>query len=83
MGDAPSSSEYAEINRRIYERREEVKHMIGDENSKRLDELEELYTKSSDETAAAAFQYGFRIATLFMVEVFTGDNKFAAQKTGH
>jgi len=66
----PFTPERTETEQKIQRAKEYFRRELSTENYKRLDELETLYTESSDFENIYYFKHGFTLGALIMVEVF-------------
>ena len=71
----PTDPEYRPMNQKISEEIDYFTSKMSEEDGKRFDKLDELFSRSSYMYATASFIYGFRLATLIMIEVYNGKGK--------
>ena len=71
----PKGKPYRSVNNTIETEKEYIKSKLSEGAHKRFEELDVLYRQSSSIEAEASFIYGFRLGTMLMVEVFTGEEK--------
>ncbi len=67
----PKTPEYKEANKDINKEKAFFKQILSEEEYKRLEVLENMYTNTSDIESADAFSYGFRLGLLIMIDVFS------------
>lgn len=68
-------SDYRPLNRKIREEKESLKRKLSEEDIKRLSQLEDMYTHSITMEETETFIYGFKLASLLMIEIFTGEGE--------
>ena len=72
--------EYYPVNEKISEEIDYFTAKLSGEDSKRFEELDQLFSRSSYMHGTASFVYGFRLATLIMVEVFDGNGPMTSHE---
>jgi len=63
--------EYLTVHSKISGEREYFKQKLSEEDGKRLEEFDNLYSRTNSMDSEASFLYGFRLGAMLMVEVFT------------
>ena len=67
--------DYRDTHRKISEETKYFTAEMCEENRQRFDDLQSLYNHSSFLHGTESFIHGFRLATLIMIEVYTGKGK--------
>lgn len=71
----PKDKAYRSVSNTIGTKKEYIKSKLSEEAYKSFEELVDLYRQSSSMEAEASFLYGFRLGSMLMIEVFTGEEK--------
>ena len=71
----PSDPEYRPVNKEIADEIDYFISKMSEEDGKRFDKLDELFSRSSYMHATESFVYGFRLASLMMIEVYNGKGR--------
>lgn len=68
----PKDPEYRSVNKKIGEQKAYFKQKLSEEDSRKLEEFDSLYSQTSSMDSEASFLYGFCLGAMLMIEVFTG-----------
>jgi len=67
----PTDPQYRIVNHEIGEIKQHLKGKLTEEDIQKFEELENLYCQSTSMESTNIFAYGFRLATLTMIEVYS------------
>lgn len=68
----PKNSEYRKLHDKISDEIDCFNSILNEEQRNRLEQLEDIFANASDMEIVDAFSYGFKLATLIMIDVFNG-----------
>lgn len=69
---SPKDPEYCEVKRKISDEIAHFKEILSPDEQKRLEELDNLYSRVTSLYGYECFAYGFKLATSLLSEAFTG-----------
>ena len=72
--------EYRLVNENISEEIDYFTAKLSEEDGKRFEKLDQLFSQSSYMYGTASFVYGFRLAASIMVEVFNGNGPITSNE---
>lgn len=71
----PQDPDYRPLNRKIGEEKESLKRKLSEEDIRKLSQLEDMYTRSITMEETETFIYGFKLGSLLMIEILTGEGE--------